>query len=118
MEKKKIYVGLPYTGMEEESFKVANKATAMLMKMGNIVFSPISQNHPVAMQEEMPTEWDFWESFDTEFLKWCDALYAIKIPGWEKSTGLTAERKIAAELGKEIVFMEPDETGNLTICTG
>ena len=115
---KKIYLGIPYTGMEEKSFSTVNRVAAQLMKKGHIVFSPISQNHPIAMQEGLPTEWSFWKKFDIEFLKWCDALYVIKFPGWKRSKGLLAEMNLATDYGKEQVFMEINENGEISECTG
>jgi len=109
METRTIYLGVPYTGMEEESFIAVNKAAAILMKEhGHVVFSPISQNHPIAKQEGLPTDWAWWKKFDDVFIAMCDYLYVLKLDGWEDSTGLTAEIKLAKELGKTIVYLEKD----------
>ena len=53
----KIYLAIPYSGIEEESFAVANKITAHLMYQGHIVFSPISMNHMIAKEYGLPTSW-------------------------------------------------------------
>jgi hypothetical protein len=112
---RKIYLGLPYTGLEERSFKVANKVGARLMKEGHHVFSPISQSHPMSVQEGLPGEWEFWASFDETFIKWCDYLYAVKIGDWKTSVGLTEEIKLANKHGKEIVYLE-EVDGDWVIC--
>jgi len=108
MINRKAYLGIPYTGKEESSFKVANVAAGMLMKEGWIVYSPISQNHPIAKAVQLPTEWEYWERIDKEFLKWADVLIVLCIPEWRKSIGLAAEIQIAEELKKEIIYMNMD----------
>ena len=107
---KRIYLSLPYSGNEEESFKAANKFTAELMNRGYIVFSPISMSHPVATQCELPGGWEFWRKLDTAFIEWCEELHVLCLDGWENSTGVTAEIGIAEGLGKTIVYWNMDGT--------
>lgn len=104
----KIYLAVPYSGMEEKSFIAVNRAAALLMGDGHVICSPISQNHPIAVQEGLPTNWEFWEKYDKNFIEWCDALYVLKLENWDTSVGVTAELKMAKELNKEIVFLEKD----------
>ena len=101
----KIYVGIPYTGMEEKSFKKANEVSYKLMKSGNIVYSPISHCHPIAQVGGLPTDWDYWKEYCTEFVTWCDTMAVVMMKGWEDSTGLTAELEIARELKKNIMYI-------------
>ena len=100
----KIYLAIPYTGMQEKSFKMANKVAAILMKQGKAVYSPISQSHPIALQEGLPTTWEYWKDVDIEFLKWCDTMFLVTMDGWEKGVGVQAEIKIAHELNKPIIY--------------
>ena len=106
----KIYLACPYSHKKEEvrlfRFQQANRAALYLMKKGNIVFSPISMSHPVAVQEELPLDWEFWGVFDESFIEWCELLMILKLDGWEKSVGISNERRIAKELNKEIDFMD------------
>lgn len=127
LETRKIYLAIAYSGLEEVSFKVANKMTALIMNdtsLGyqNIVYSPISHNHVIAIEHSLPTTWDFWKTYDTKFIEWCDELWITEIfvelyeeelflcgksgiDGWklsEQSKGVTAEIQIAKELGKII----------------
>ncbi len=113
--KELIYLACPYAHKFEEvrtaRFLMANKAAAKLIKQGNKVFSPISHSHPLNLTGELPQiGWDFWEAFDRCFLEMCKALYVLKIDGWDKSVGVTAEIRIAKELGIPIHFV--DEDGN------
>lgn len=100
---KKIYLAIPYSGMEELSFKIANEVAAKLMNEGYIVFSPISHSHPLAVSHQMPGTWDFWKEFDESFiLGWCDEVWVVVIGenGYdlcEKSKGINAEVTIAMD---------------------
>lgn len=107
---KKIYLAIPYMGpkgQEERNFQIANNVAGHLMREGYIVFSPISHSHPITRECELPKDWNYWKEVDTEFIKWCDALYVIFTSKEEilASEGVIAEIKIAEELNKEIVFV-------------
>lgn len=111
-----IYLAIPYSGLEDESFKIANHVAHLLMQEGHIVYSPISHNHPIAIAHGLPTGWDFWEKFDTEFVKWADEVHVVVIGNDERgfflinnSKGVRAEMKIAGELGKEIKYYAYEE---------
>jgi len=100
----KIYLAIPYTGQEEYSFQIANHAAGKLMGIGFIVYSPISHTHPIAMECNLPTDWEYWKNIDISFLKWCDVVHVICLHGWKESKGVQAEIKIARVLGKEIIY--------------
>ena len=106
----KIYLAIPYSGMEEESFRIANEITADFMREGHIVFSPISHSHHIAIAHNLPTDWAFWKKFDESFIEWCDELHAVIVGenGLEllaKSKGATAEIEIAKSLNKPIGYV-------------
>ena len=102
----KIYLAIPYSGMENISFIKANRAAAKLMLEGNIVFSPISMSHPIASQCDLPGDWEFWKKFDEAFIEWCDELHVVCLEGWGISKGVQAEMKIAKMMGKPIVLIK------------
>ena len=100
----KIYLAIPYSGNEEESFRTANAFAGKLMRMGHIVFSPISHTHPIS-ETWWTMPWEFWKSQDEAFLEWCDELYVIMADGWKDSKGVTEEIKIIKEMKKPIHYM-------------
>ena len=102
----KIYLAISYTGNESKSFRIANLVAGALMRQGHIVFSPISHTHPIAKVCNLPKDWEFWKSQDEAFIGWCDELHVAMLKGWQKSTGVTAEMKIAKQLKKPIKFIE------------
>ena len=71
--KKIIYLACPYSHTDPEirefRFRQVNEAASRLMKMGKIVFSPISHTHPIALAGDLPLGWDYWESFDRAYLE-------------------------------------------------
>lgn len=116
---KKIYLAIPYSGLQEESFKIANQVAAQLMMEGHVVFSPISHSHSVSLENSLPGTWEFWIEQDKEFVKWADELYIIIIPNKtvdtnyllegiqliEKSVGVQGEILIANEFNKPIKYV-------------
>lgn len=104
----RIYLAIPYTGMEESSFLTANKVAGKLMKEGHIVFSPISHCHLIAKEYKFSKGFGFWRDYDTSFIEWCDELHVICIPGWNQSEGVTAEIKIARKLNKFVRYLTKD----------
>lgn len=104
----KIYLAIPYSGMEESSFQQANEATVELLKNGYNVFSPITHSHPLT-RFNLPGTWDFWSKIDYQFLDWCDKVVVL-IPkeGWEKvetSKGCSAEVDYALKNGKSVTWI-------------
>lgn len=111
---KKIYLAIPYTGMQESAYEQANLGTVMLLNEGYNVFSPITHSHPLTKLNmyEIPHTWEYWQHIDYQFIDWADELWVL-IPkeGLEKvenSTGVQAEIKYAKETGKQITFFSLD----------
>lgn len=109
---KKIYLAIPYTGMQESSYKQANIASVLVLNQGLNVFSPITHSHPFTLIDgyTIPHTWDYWQHIDYQFIDWCDELWVL-IPEEgmgpvDKSTGVQAEIKYASESGKKIKFIE------------
>lgn len=108
-EKSLVYLAVPYTHKDpkvvEERFHKVNKVAGKLMSEGLIIFSPISHTHPIAVAGSLPTDWAFWKNFDTAYLQASKKLIILKLEGWEKSTGVTAEINLAKELGIPIEYI-------------
>lgn len=106
----KVYLAIPYTGIEEESFKIVNEVASILMNEGYIVYSPISHCHTIALEYKMPTDYEFWKNNCEAFVTWCDCIVVVNIDSSstrgsdliEKSKGVQAEVKLAISQSKEI----------------
>lgn len=108
-----VYLAVPYSNIDlavrVKRFESSNIATAELMKDGFYVFSPISMSHPIAEQCSIPGDWNFWAKFDTAFISCCHKLFVLTLDGWDKSTGVTAEIKIAKDMGIQVIYLKYTE---------
>ncbi len=105
-----IYLASPYShespAVEEERFHAVCARAAEMMRAGVHVFSPIAHAHPIS-HYGLPGDWSYWEAYDRAMLTRCDALTVLRLPGWERSTGVQAEIQIARELGIPVDFVDP-----------
>ena len=105
-----VYLASPYSHEDAHvrawRFHWAAEYAAKLMRDGWMVFSPIAHTHPIA-EFGLPKGWVFWEKFDRLFLDACSGLVVLKLPGWEKSTGIKAEIEYMTDTGKPIEYHEP-----------
>jgi hypothetical protein len=107
------YLALPYTsGNASEELmvwraEVSNFIFSELAKEGRIVYAPISSCHHIAVKYGLPRDWEFWKNMDEEFVRMCSKLIVIMLEGWETSTGLTAELKLAEKFGLEVEYLDP-----------
>lgn len=101
-----IYLATPYSHKDKEvekaRFEIVTKVSAILTKHGYINFSPITQSHEQSLRCDMPTNWHFWQHIDRCFLRKCDELWVLSLPGWLESVGVTAEIEFAKSLNKTI----------------
>lgn len=104
---KKIYLSVPYTGMEEESFQKVSLKAAELISQGLIVFSPISHTHHIGKMMSLPVTWDFWKAQDEAFVTWADEIWVLCLDGWKQSVGVAAEVDLASSLGKPVKYINP-----------
>ncbi len=106
----KIYLACPYSHNPMRGFVESSKAAARLMDAGNIVFSPISHSHPVAVHGKLDAmDQAFWLRQDLPWLKECDVLMVLQLPGWEISKGVKREIDYAGGLQIPVVFMPWEE---------
>jgi len=86
------------------------------MRQGEVVFSPISHTHPIAEQGGLPKGWDFWEAFDRVYLGVSRRIVVLCIDGWKESVGVTAELRIANDLGVPVFHLLPYGDSYRLIC--
>ncbi len=108
-----IYLCSPYSDpdatVRQQRFEAACRAAAALLRAGIPVFSPIAHSVPIA-RYGLPTTWQFWRWVDLEYLRHCDALVVLRLPGWEQSIGVQAELALAR--AQRIPVIELDPTGD------
>jgi len=107
-----IYLASPYSHpdplVREARFDGACRATADLVHAGRAVFSPIVHGHPL-VRFGLPTDWAFWQRFDTEHLWRCDEVLVLQIDGWRESEGVRAEVELARAMGKRVEFLAVED---------
>ena len=107
-----VYLACPYShddaAVRLARFEEANKASAVLMRAGVLVFSPISHTHPIA-QYDLPTGWDFWQRYNRAYLEICKAIVVLTIDGWAKSKGVREECGIMRELHRSVYYFHYKE---------
>lgn len=105
-----IYLACPYShpldGVRKARFSAANIAAARLMAEGHVVYSAISMSHPIAVENGLGLDWDYWRPNDVYFIGICDKLVVLKYPGWEESEGVASEVRLAKSTGKVVEYME------------
>lgn len=107
---RKVYLAVPYShpdpAVREQRFLEVNKMAAKMMGKGILVFSPISHMHPIALAGDLPKGWEFWKDYDIAFIEWADEVQVLMLDGWEESTGVTAEIKLADDMEKPVYYLE------------
>jgi hypothetical protein len=114
-----IYLASPYSSNKptpEERrlelqlrYEEISKITASLLRQGYHVYSPIVHCHELAKNYGLPTEWGYWQNHLKVFLKHCDALWIIKMEGWEKSVGISEELLEARNLQLSVAYINPSD---------
>lgn len=91
--------------------EAATKAAVDLLKLGLVTFAPIPYNCHWE-KYNLPSDWGFWQHFDTCFLNHVDAVIVLKLEGWDISKGVSAEIEIAKELGIPVYFITEEQIVN------
>ena len=105
------YVGTPFSAYKDglqSAFEMASRETALLLKSGVPVFSPIAHSFPIALHGEIDQlSHNFWMNCDAPFIELCTGLIVVMASGWAVSEGLRIEREAFHAAGKPIVWMTP-----------
>ena len=105
-----FYLCSPYThadrNVREYRFREACRAAAALLRRGVPIFCPIAHSHVIA-RYGVPTTWEFWQHVDREYLRHCQALIVLRLPGWRDSVGVQAERELARRWGIPVIEIDP-----------
>lgn len=106
---KLIYLASPYSSedksLEAERFQTVCRCAAWLMRQGYFIFSPIAHSHPIAINGNMPTDFEFWKNYDHALIDACSEVWVVQMDGWDKSKGVAAEIEHAKQTGKPVRFI-------------
>lgn len=106
------YLATPYSKYPhgiEAAFHLACKNTALLIRSGIRVYSPIAHTHPVAIHGGLdPLDHTIWIPADLPFMKNAMGLIVLMAESWEISKGIKIEIDEFEQTGKPVLYMEPD----------
>ncbi|RUV15061.1 MULTISPECIES: DUF1937 family protein [unclassified Mesorhizobium] len=110
-----LYLACPYThpdpSIRKMRFDAATSAAAALIKLGYVVYSPITMTHPIDLVlagQENTLGSDYWVEFDETFMDRCDEIVVLEIDGWRQSSGVQREIQHFLENGKPIWSLSAD----------
>lgn len=113
-----IYLASPYSHpdplIQRTRFLIAEQFVAHTLKKENLlIFSPIVYCHKLAVDNGLPTDANFYLHFNMNVLRRSEAMYLLKLKGWEESKGVTLEINLAKMLLIPVVEFDHD-FNNLT----
>jgi len=105
------YLATPYSKYPagiESAFILACRQTALLIRAGVPVFSPIAHTHPIALHAGLdPLDHTIWLPCDRPMMDAAHGLIMLKAESWEQSYGMKVELETFQTLGKPVVWMTP-----------
>lgn len=104
-----IYLASPYSHPEPEvrqrRFEEVLEQTALWLRRGHPIFSPIIYGHPLS--EARPShEFEDWQFLNERMIDAAAEVWVLKQEGWDRSRGVAAEIMYARKLGKNVRFLE------------
>lgn len=94
-----IYIASPYTSplhtIVEQRVAAVTAFTVSLVEQGIPAFSPIVYFHPIAKARRLPTDAEWWHTINMSFLRYAEAMFLLRLEGWERSQGVKIELAVA-----------------------
>jgi hypothetical protein len=114
LDKEKLwYIATPYSKYHmglEMAFIRACEISALFVKKGFKVFSPIAHTHPIAIHGNIdPLSHDIWIPFDETMMQLADGMVVCCLKGWDESKGVGIEIGRFEEMGKPIFYLSTTE---------
>jgi hypothetical protein len=107
-----IYLGSPYTGADAETMRHRYEATCLFtavhMRNGTLLFSPIVHCHELAVGYSLPRDWGFWRRWCIGMLAPASHLWILRLEGWQESRGVREEIDFwKNQLHRDPIFYDP-----------
>ncbi len=96
--------------MQVKRYEEIRAYVAKCLNAGEVVYSPINDNHPVSAHHELPGTWEFWSKVDKAFVRGANKMRVYQMDGWDQSVGVKAEIAYAQEIGLEVEYVRPDQS--------
>ena len=102
------YLAAPYShpdkAVVEKRMETLCKVDALLMQRGIYTVSPLLK-HFIVQHANLPTDWNYWKDYSDALLCAVDQVIVVMMEGWQESVGVTAEIKMATDLGIPVVYV-------------
>lgn len=92
-------------------FNAVTEVAKQLIEAEHIVYSPLTMTHPIDLRMANDPGSDYWVAFDEAIMQHCSAIYILKLPGWDQSSGVRREIEFFKEQGIQPVYLSPSEYG-------
>ena len=108
---KLIYLASPYTHDEMQVVAYRyNKTVAFVaanLSQHEFIYSPIVYAHNIATAHKLPTNAEWWWSFNKTMIERCDVMWLLGLAGWDESKGVRQEVDFGHIIGKIILYKPP-----------
>lgn len=105
------FVSSPYSHPDEavmsQRYEDVCSFVAERLRVGRICFSPIVHCHHLAHRFTLPTDSDFWYTYNVAMLRAAHSLTVLQLQGWNESVGVKKELTLAAALNLPIHYARP-----------
>lgn len=106
-----IYIASPYSDVSDairyERFIRARLYAQHLMSQGLVCFSPIAYGRQFEKTFSVAPDFETWLDFNNWMLLASQEVRVLKLPGWDRSRGVTHEIELATSHGINVTYVEP-----------
>lgn len=106
------YLASPYTHASplerEHRYLAAAHALRQFLEAKIWIYSPIVHCHELAKVYIMPKEASFWKEYNFAMIRAGRRLRILRLPGWDNSVGVKEEIAYAIQLGKPLIYHNPE----------
>lgn len=114
-----IYIASPYTHLRDDvmdaRFKLAEACTAFWMRQGLPVFSPIVHCRVIAINYELPHDFDYWQRMNFAWINASRNMWVLQFPNWKLSKGVSGEITHAEQIPIDVTGFTWEEIKNIAI---
>ncbi len=107
-----VYIATPSAGSNSDLSKgrsfLANLTAAHIVKTRNdVVYAPVAMATPIVKMAAAADEKKYEKKVDEAYMASCSSIVVLKVPGWEKNSGVAREIKHFEDTGRPVEYMEP-----------
>lgn len=103
-----IYLASPYSASPATNFKLTEVFVAGALRQGRPIFSPIVHCHQIALDYNLPGDFEFWKNYNLKMLNAASNMWVLTLPGWRESKGVAGEIEFATDTGIPIIYVQSD----------